>query len=108
MGRTIGGEGISNRGVFDKETSRKPLSFGADAVRMGFQRRSVAESSGGGTLVNCDGGVVMVESIAEQYPTLSKRAGLPRGFQNLSSFKAWEMGDHIAGDLFNQAFPAVR
>jgi hypothetical protein len=35
-GQTVGGEGISNRGVFDKETRRKPLAFAADAVRYGI------------------------------------------------------------------------
>jgi len=27
---------VSNRGVFDKETRRKPLAFAADAVRYGI------------------------------------------------------------------------
>src|SRR5215469_13027760 len=27
---------------------------------------------------------------------------------NLSCFEPWEMGDHIAADLFHQALPAVR
>jgi hypothetical protein len=31
-----GGVGISIRGVFDKETRRKPLAFAADAVRYGI------------------------------------------------------------------------
>jgi len=31
-----GGAGISIRGVFDKETRRKPLAFAADAVRYGI------------------------------------------------------------------------
>ena len=31
-----GGAGISNRGVFDKETRRRPLAFAADAVRYGI------------------------------------------------------------------------
>jgi len=30
------GGGISARGVFDKETRRKPLAFAADAVRYGI------------------------------------------------------------------------
>ena len=32
----MGWSGISNRGVFDKETRRKPLAFAADAVRYGI------------------------------------------------------------------------
>jgi len=35
-GQTFWAEGISNRGVFDKETRRKPLAFAADAVRYGI------------------------------------------------------------------------
>jgi len=35
-GQTLGAEGISMRGVFDKETRRKPLAFAADAVRYGI------------------------------------------------------------------------
>ena len=35
-GQTRGVEGISIRGVFDKETRRKPLAFAADAVRYGI------------------------------------------------------------------------
>jgi len=35
-GQTLGAEGISIRGVFDKETRRKPLAFAADAVRYGI------------------------------------------------------------------------
>jgi hypothetical protein len=35
-GQTFGAERISNRGVFDKETRRKPLAFAADAVRYGI------------------------------------------------------------------------
>ena len=35
-GQTVGVEGISIRGVFDKETRRKPLAFAADAVRYGI------------------------------------------------------------------------
>jgi hypothetical protein len=35
-GQTFGAEGISIRGVFDKETRRKPLAFAADAVRYGI------------------------------------------------------------------------
>jgi hypothetical protein len=31
-----GRSGISIRGVFDKETRRKPLAFAADAVRYGI------------------------------------------------------------------------
>jgi hypothetical protein len=31
--QTLGVEGISTRGVFDKETRKKPLAFAADAVR---------------------------------------------------------------------------
>jgi hypothetical protein len=31
-----GGVGISIRGVFDKETRKKPLAFAADAVRYGI------------------------------------------------------------------------
>jgi hypothetical protein len=31
-----GRRGISIRGVFDKETRRKPLAFAADAVRYGI------------------------------------------------------------------------
>jgi hypothetical protein len=31
-----GGVGISIRGVFDKETRRKPVAFAADAVRYGI------------------------------------------------------------------------
>jgi hypothetical protein len=34
--QTLGVEGISMRGVFDKETRRKPLAFAADAVRYGI------------------------------------------------------------------------
>ena len=34
-----GEAGTSIRGVFDKETRRKPLAFAADAVAMGFERR---------------------------------------------------------------------
>ncbi len=36
LGANFGGEGISIRGVFDKETRRKPLAFAADAVRYGI------------------------------------------------------------------------
>jgi len=32
----LGLRGISTRGVFDKETRRKPLAFAADAVRYGI------------------------------------------------------------------------
>jgi len=32
----LGWSGVSNRGVFDKETRRKPLVFAADAVRYGI------------------------------------------------------------------------
>jgi hypothetical protein len=35
-GRLRGRSGISVRGVFDKETRRKPLAFAADAVRYGI------------------------------------------------------------------------
>jgi hypothetical protein len=35
-GQTVGVEGVSIRGVFDKETRRKPLAFAADAVRYGI------------------------------------------------------------------------
>jgi hypothetical protein len=35
-GQTLGVEGISIGGVFDKETRRKPLAFAADAVRYGI------------------------------------------------------------------------
>jgi len=35
-GRLLGRRGISIRGVFDKETRRKPLAFAADAVRYGI------------------------------------------------------------------------
>jgi len=35
-GRLPGRSGISVRGVFDKETRRKPLAFAADAVRYGI------------------------------------------------------------------------
>jgi hypothetical protein len=35
-GQTFGAEGISIRGVFDKETRRKPLAFAADALRYGI------------------------------------------------------------------------
>jgi len=35
-GQTVGWSGISVRGVFDKETRRKPLAFAADAVRYGI------------------------------------------------------------------------
>ena len=35
-GQIFGAEGISIRGVFDKETRRKPLGFAADAVRYGI------------------------------------------------------------------------
>ena len=35
-GQIFGAEGISIRGVFDKETRRKPLAFAADAVRYGI------------------------------------------------------------------------
>ena len=35
-GQTVGVERVSNRGVFDKETRRKPLAFAADAVRYGI------------------------------------------------------------------------
>jgi hypothetical protein len=35
-GQTFGAEGISIRGVFDKETRRKPLAFAADAVCYGI------------------------------------------------------------------------
>jgi hypothetical protein len=34
--QTFGAEGISIRGVFDKETRRKPLAFAAYAVRYGI------------------------------------------------------------------------
>jgi hypothetical protein len=34
--QTFGAEGILIRGVFDKETRRKPLAFAADAVRYGI------------------------------------------------------------------------
>jgi hypothetical protein len=34
-GQTFGAEGISIRGVFDKETRRKPLGFAADAWSYG-------------------------------------------------------------------------
>ena len=36
LGQTLGVEGISIGGVFDKETRRKPLAFAADAVRYGI------------------------------------------------------------------------
>jgi hypothetical protein len=35
-GQTFGAEEVSIRGVFDKETRRKPLAFAADAVRYGI------------------------------------------------------------------------
>jgi hypothetical protein len=35
-GHFLGWRGISIRGVFDKETRRKPLAFAADAVRYGI------------------------------------------------------------------------
>jgi len=35
-GQAFGARGISTRGVFDKETRRKPLAFAADAVRYGI------------------------------------------------------------------------
>ena len=35
-GQTVGVGGVSNRGVFDKETRRKPLAFAVDAVRYGI------------------------------------------------------------------------
>jgi hypothetical protein len=35
-GQTFGAEGLLIRGVFDKETRRKPLAFAADAVRYGI------------------------------------------------------------------------
>jgi hypothetical protein len=35
-GRLRGRSGISVRGVFDKETRRKPLAFAAGAVRYGI------------------------------------------------------------------------
>ena len=35
-GQTFWAEGVSNRGVFDKETRRKPLAFAADAGRYGI------------------------------------------------------------------------
>ena len=35
-GSLLGRSGISIRGVFDKETRRKPLVFAADAVRYGI------------------------------------------------------------------------
>jgi len=35
-GQTFWAEGISNRGVFDEETRRKPLAFAADAGRYGI------------------------------------------------------------------------
>jgi hypothetical protein len=34
--QTLGVEGISMRGVFDKETRRKALAFAADTVRYGI------------------------------------------------------------------------
>jgi hypothetical protein len=34
--QTLGAERILMRGVFDKETRRKPLAFAADAVRYGI------------------------------------------------------------------------
>src|SRR5207244_6571694 len=36
LGGRLQGGGISARGVFDKETRRKPLAFAADAVRYGI------------------------------------------------------------------------
>src|ERR1019366_7633395 len=35
-GQTLGVSGVSIRGVFDKETRRKPLAFAADAARYGI------------------------------------------------------------------------
>jgi hypothetical protein len=35
-GQTFGAEGVLIRGVFDKETRRKPLAFAADAGRYGI------------------------------------------------------------------------
>jgi hypothetical protein len=35
-GQTVGVERGLDRGVFDKETRRKPLAFAADAVRYGI------------------------------------------------------------------------
>ena len=48
-GQTFGVEGISIRGVFDKETRRKPLAFAADAVRYGISTAAWSEPSLGRT-----------------------------------------------------------
>jgi CubicO group peptidase (beta-lactamase class C family) len=51
------------------------------------------------------GGVEGFSSSIQRYP--SERVCIVV-LSNLSSFKPWEMGDHIAADLFHQALPAVR
>jgi CubicO group peptidase (beta-lactamase class C family) len=50
------------------------------------------------------GGVEGFSSSIQRYP--NDRVSIVV-LSNLSSFKPWEMGDHIAADLFHQAIPAV-
>jgi hypothetical protein len=64
-GQTCGAERISIRGVFDNETRRNRWLLRRMRCAMGFQRQSVAESSTVRTLVNSNGGVVIVESVGE-------------------------------------------
>lgn len=51
------------------------------------------------------GGVEGFSSSIQRYP--SERTCIVV-LSNWSSFKPWEMGDHIAADLFHQTLPAVR
>jgi CubicO group peptidase (beta-lactamase class C family) len=51
------------------------------------------------------GGVEGFSSSIQRYP--SERVSIVV-LSNLASFKPWEMGDHIAADLFHEPLPPVR